>query len=277
MRPRSFYIAILVGYFCTTVSLFYETALAQESGMLDEVYEQAGLDQKLGDQIPSGLVFYDESGDEVVLDSFFQADRPVLLTMVYHSCPMLCSVLLDALTETMTRMDWTAGTEFEIVTVSIDPEEKVERANEKKKHYIDKLKRPEAASGWHFLTGDEASIKALAAAVGIRYARIEEIGQFVHPPILTFLSNERRVSRYLQGLSFEPRNIRLALVEASDGKVGSPIDFVALYCLQYDPEENTYVAHAANLMRLGGFLTVLALGAMLFAFWRREGQVSASP
>ena len=276
MYPKSTYLVFVLGCLLAASSLFVDHSYAQPSGTLDAVYEDAGLDQKLGDIIPTDLVFLDESGNEVGLDSFFNSGKPVLLTLVYHNCPMLCSVLLDGVTDAMKQMEWTAGEQFDVVTVSIDPEETTELAQAKKNHYLEKLGRPAAEDGWHYLTGDEASIKALADAIGFRYAWIEEIEQFVHPPILTILSEEGRVSRYLQGLTYSPREIRLALVEASNGKVGDPIDFFALYCLQYDPAENGYVVHAANLMRVGGLLTVIVLGAMLFVLWRREISMPAS-
>ena len=268
MRPNLKHIAV-VGCFVVW-NLFALPALAQASGSMDAVYERAGLDQKLGDKIPTDLVFTHENGEEVLLGSFFSSGKPIVLTLGYHSCPMLCNVLLDGFTDALGRMEWIPGDEFEIVTISIDPEENTEKALAKKEHYLQKLEQPEAGDGWHFLTGSEASIKALAEAIGFRYAWIEEAGQFVHPPILTILSEQGRISRYLQGITFEPREIRLALVEASDGKVGEPIDFITLYCLQYDPASNSYGVHAANLMRIGGLLTVIALGAMLYVFWRRE-------
>ncbi len=260
--------------FLVALGAFAPGAYGQVSDTLDAVYDGAGLDQKLGEEIPLDLVFVDEQGTEVTLAEYFDADKPVILTMVYHSCPMLCNLLLDGFTETLSELDWTAGQEFEMLSVSISPDDTPQKASEKKAFYLEKLKKSEAGAGWHFLTGSQASIHQLTDAIGFRYNWVEEIQQFAHPPIVTILTPEGKVSRYLQGITFNTTEIRLALVEASDGEIGSPIDFITLFCLQYDPETNAYVAHAANLMKLGGALTVLVLGLALFVLWRREGQSS---
>lgn len=271
------FVVCLVALFTLFLNQFaVPHAWAQKSGELDEVYEEAGLDQKLGEAIPLDLEFTDERGEVVSLNSFFQSEKPVVLTLVYHSCPMLCNLLLDGVTETLSQLEWTAGQEFEMITLSIAPEDTPALAADKKALYLEKLGKADAAAGWHFLTGDEASIRQLADAIGFRYGYVEEIEQYVHPPIITMLTPEGIVSRYLQGITFAARDIRLALVEASDGQVGSPIDFITLFCLQYDPETNGYVAHAANLMKLGGVLTVLVLGTALFVLWRRETQGSSA-
>ncbi len=275
MDPRLKNIAAVFGWCCVALLFLVPTVYGQASGSLDAVYEQASLDQKLGERIPSDLVFVDEDGVDVSLGSYFSEGKPVILTLVYHSCPMLCNMLLDGVTEAMSEMEWTAGQEFEMVTLSIAPDDTPKIATEKKAVYLERLGKPTAGDGWHFLTGAEPSIKDLADAIGFRYAYVEEIGQYVHPPIVTVLTPEGKISRYLQGIKFKSRDIRLALVEASDGKVGSPIDLITLFCLQYDPETNAYVAHAANLMRLGGVLTILILGAALFTLWRKE--LSSSP
>lgn len=248
---------------------------AQETGALDPIYDGVGLDQKLGASIPEDVFFTNPYGEQVSLQAYFEDDRPVILNLVYHSCPMLCNVLMDGFTRALKEMEWTPGEQFDIVTISIAPNESRQLAHSKKVHYVEELGRPEAAAGWHFLTGDQASISRVADAVGFRYKWVDEIEQFAHPAIITILTPEGVISSYLQGLNFEPRDIRLALVEASGGSIGAPIDLITLYCLRYDPQSNSYVAHAENLMRLGGFLTVLALGAMLFVFWRRENRVHA--
>lgn len=271
MHSRLKYSAAAIGCFLAIALFLTKTGFAQESDTLDAVYAQAGLDQKLGEFIPGDLAFFDETGQSVVLDDYLNKGKPVVLTLGYHNCPMLCNMLLDGFTSALQDVEWLPGKEFEILTVSISPEETPELAAERKAHYLDALGRTGSEAGWHYLTGKNAEIEKLASAVGFRYAWIEEIGQYVHPAIVTVLTPEGQVSRYLQGFRFNPRDIRLALVEASGGEVGTPIDFVTLYCLQYDPDKSAYVVHAANLMRLGGALTVLLLGVMLFTFWRREG------
>ena len=245
---------------------------AQATGQLDAVYDGIGVDQMLGDQIPPEATFFNENGEQVLLADYFEGDRPVILTLMYHNCPMLCNVLMDGFTRALKELEWAPGSNYDIVTISINPAESYELASEKKAHYISQLDKGDVGEGWHFLTGSEESINAVAESIGFRYRWLDDIEQFVHPAIITILTPDGIISRYIQGLDFEPRDIRLALVEASDGSIAEAIDLIALYCLQYDPESNSYVAHASNLMRLGGFVTVIVLGAMLFAFWRREGK-----
>ncbi len=275
MRPVLKHIAAAIIWSWVTLLLIATPSIAQKSGALDSVYADAGLDQLLGEKIPLNLTFKDEVGADVLLQDLMPAEKPVILTFAYHSCPMLCNMLLDGMTDALVDMEWSPGEEFEIITLSIDPRDTPEIAGQKKALYIEKLARTSANDGWHFLTGDEASIQTLADAVGFRYGYVEEIEQYVHPPILTVLSPDGTVSRYLQGITYNSSDIRLALVEASNGEIGTPIDFVKLFCLQYDPETNEYVAHAANLMKLGGLLTVFVLGMGLFVLWRKE--VKRSP
>ncbi|MEZ4702467.1 MAG: SCO family protein [Rhodothermales bacterium] len=247
-----------------------EPALAQKSGELPPIFEGVGLDQRLGEAIPDTLAFYDETGRLVRLSDYFNTGKPVLLSLAYQTCEMLCSVLLNGLTSTLGEMDWTPGEEFEVLTISFSAKDTPEVAAQQKAHYLDILGKPEAGEGWHFLTGSEASILTLAEAIGFRFKWVEEIQQYAHPATLTILTADGKISRYIQGLSFEARTVRLALLEASDGTIGSPIDQVTLYCLRYDPEANSYVLQATNLMKLGGLLTVLVLGLALVLFWKRE-------
>lgn len=252
------------------VSLLGRPTMAQVSGQMPAVFDGVGLEQHQGRAIPDTLVFFDEQGKPVALSSYFQGDKPVLLSLVYHSCEMLCSVLTNGLTATLANMEWTPGQEFEVLSISFSPADTPEMAAARKAHYVDVLGRPEAATGWHFLTGDEANILALADAIGFRYRWVEEIQQYAHPAVLTVMTPEGTIAQYIQGLSFDPKVVRMSLVEASGGSIGSPIDLVTLFCLQYDPDANSYVPHAANLMKLGGLLTVLVLGMVLLVFWRRE-------
>lgn len=244
---------------------------AQQSGHTPQELEGVGVDEQLGEYVPRDLVFQNEEGQRVPLGTYLDGETPVLLTMVYHSCPMLCNLLLDGLTtRTLKPMAWTPGDEFEIVTVSFNHREGPEIASKRKAEYVEALGRPDAADGWHFLTGDQETISQLAEAVGFSFSWIEEKQQYAHPAALMFLSGEGKISRYLYGLETKPRNARNALVEASDGNVGSVVDQAILYCFQYDPNENSYVANAFNIMKLGATLTVLLIGFGLFILWRRE-------
>ena len=268
---------LLAGVLLPVIQLLAYPVHGQETGTLAPVYDGIGVDQRLGARLPGDLIFTDEQGNQVALETYFQGEKPVIINLVYHNCPMLCNVLMDGFMGALQEMEWSPGDQFEIITISIDPRETAQLAAEKKARYVASLDRNGVEDGWHFLTGTEASITALAESIGFRYRWIEEIEQFVHPTIITIASPDGTVSRYLQGLTFSPRDIRLALVEASDGAIAEPIDLVALYCLQYDPNSNSYVAHAANLMRGGGFLTVIVLGSVLFVFWRRENKGQSLP
>lgn len=248
----------------------------QVTGETPKELQNVGLDEKFGKTVPSDLIFIDESGTSVRLGSFFDDERPVLLNFVYHDCPMLCDLVVDGLILAVSRMSWVPGREFEIITVSFNPAEGPQQSAEAKRHALHRLGNADAAAGWHFLTGDQSAIDALTDAVGFRYHWVDEQQDFAHPSVLTFLSGEGIVSRYLYGVRYAPRDVRTALVEASDGKVGSAMDQVMLYCFQYDPDANSYVLHALSVMKLGGLLTVIVLGSILATFWRRESRRSRS-
>jgi protein SCO1/2 len=257
-----------------TTLMLAQTAAAQLSSHTPKELENAGLDEKLGEIIPAAIYFRNESGEDVRLGSYFDGDRPVLLNLVYHDCPMLCNLVVDGLVRTMSEMSWSPGREFEVVTVSFNAAEGPEMASAAKRHALDRLGKPEAARGWHFLTGPQASIDSLTAAVGFRYQWVEDQQEFAHPAALIFLSGEGKIARYLYGIDYKPGDVRAALVEASNGQVGSALDRVILYCFQYDADKNSYAPHALNLMKAGGLLTMMVLGSMLFLFWRRESQRS---
>ena len=189
---------------------------------------------------------------------------------------MLCNALLDGFTSTLEAMTWTPGAEFEVLTVSFNAIDTPQLAGRQKARYVAQLGKPEAAAGWHFLTGDEVSINALTEAVGFNYRWVEEQQEYAHPAALIFLSGDGRITRYLADLKPRPLDVRASLVEASEGSVGSVLDRVFLYCFQYDPEANSYALHAVNAMKLGGLLMVLALGTFLFVLWRRETHKKSS-
>ena len=241
-----------------------------ESGQQIEEYEGVEIDPQYGEHIPTDLVFQDEDGNDVELSSYFDGERPVVLHLVYHDCPMLCGVMTDGMTETLQEMSWTPGEEFEVLTVSFNHRESHELARERKEHYINQLDREGAEDGWHFLTGSEESINALTDAVGYHFRWIEERQEYSHPPASVVLSGEGKVSRYLQGVRYASSDVRQSLVEASEGQVGSALDQVVMYCFQYDPDGGTYTADVFNLMKLGGFLFVVVFGGMLVFMWHRE-------
>jgi protein SCO1/2 len=233
------------------------------------ILRDVGFDQRQGEKLPLDLAFRDEAGREVRLGDYF-GKRPVVLSLVYYECPMLCTLTLNGLVSALGVLPWKPGQEFELVTVSFDPKETPAQAAAKKKVYLSRYKQPEAAAGWHFLTGDEASLRALTQAVGFRYAWDEASRQFAHPAGLVVVTPDGRLARYLFGIEYAPKDLRLALVEASDGKVGGPVEQLLLFCYQYDPATGRYGAVLMRLVRLGGVLTLMVLGAFLIVSLRRD-------
>jgi protein SCO1/2 len=229
-----------------------------------------GITEHLDQPLPLDLTFRDEAGETVALGKYFEPGKPVVLNLVYFSCPMLCNVFLDGFTQSLGDLDWTPGNEFEIVTVSIDPEDGPEGAAAKRAHYVEKLGRPEAAAGWHFLTGSDADIHRLADAIGFGYRFDESSGEYMHSAGIFLATPEGRLSRYLYGVVFEEQTLRLSLVEASDGKIGTAMDQVLLFCFAYDHTEGRYGPAAMNLMRGFAALTLLVLAVFLAAQWRRD-------
>ena len=231
--------------------------------------KQIGLDQKLDAQIPLDLSFRDEQGATVTLRQFF-GRRPVVLTMVYYECPMLCTMVLNGVLNSAKAMSFDIGKDYDIVTVSIDPTEKPILAEAKHTMYAGLYGRPDGAAGWHFLTGEEASIRQLAAAVGFRYVYDKQSQQYGHASGIMVLTPEGRVSRYFYGIEYLPRDLRLALVEASGGKIGTPVDAILLTCFHYDPTTGKYGLVISQVVRWAGLATVLAIGGMMLVFFRGE-------
>lgn len=246
-------------------------ALAQKSGETKREFEGVGIDRKLGTVIPKDVVFRNADGEAVTLGSYFDGETPVIINFVYHECPMLCGLMLSGTTTTLSNMKWTPGDQFRVLTISFNHRETPEMSRQAKDTYVEKLGRPAAAEGWHFLTGSEASIEAITEATGFNFRWVEEQQEYAHPTAYVFLSGDGKVTQYIYGMELPAGDARKALVEASDGKVGNPVDQIAMYCFQFDPDANTYTADAFNLMKAGSVLTVLILGGVLFFFWRREG------
>ena len=232
--------------------------------------EDVGVDEKANSEIPKELTFTDEDGQRVELKDFFSENKPVALTLNYYECPMLCTLQLNGLAEGLKDIGLTPGKEFEVVTVSINPEETPELAREKKRNYISYLGNPEASSGWHFLTGKEDNIKALADAVGFKYRYNPETGEFAHVAVLVVLTPQGIISRYLYGVQYEAKVLRLSLIEASQGKIGNPLDQIILYCYRYDAATGRYTPVAINIVRLSGAMTLTILGVLLGIFWIKD-------
>lgn len=258
-------IAILISLLLLPFSTF-----AQLNKQKPENLQDVGIEEHLGDTISKELTFANSQGDSVTIAELMADDKPVLLNPVYYKCPMLCSMVMDAVFAGVNDLKWTPGSEYTIITFSIDPEEDHKLAAATKDSLITKLGRSKADDGWYFLTGNEASIKKLTEAVGFKYKKVQQTGQYAHSASIMFLSPEGTITRYLYGIKFDEFNMRNALYEAADGEIGSTVDQVLLYCYQYDPDSQSYVPVAWKVMRIAGFATALVLGIFLSILWLKE-------
>jgi len=231
--------------------------------------ENVGIEQHLDAQIPADLTFRDETGNTVKLGDYF-GRKPMILNLVYYNCTMLCGEALAGLASAMRLIKFDVGNEFDVITVSFDPRETPEIAAAKKKDFFGRYGRPGAAGGWHFLTGPPDSINALTKAVGFQYQYDPKINQFAHATAIMVLTPQGRISRYFYGVEFPPKDLRMGLVEASQGKIGNAVDAVLLYCYHYNPETGKYGAIVNNILRLAAAATILILGTFLFIMWRLE-------
>jgi protein SCO1/2 len=237
--------------------------------------EGVGVTERVGSRVDLGLTFIAENGYSTPLSNFVTGHRPVLLNLVYYRCPMLCNLVLNAQVTALRQIPWTPGREFEVVTISIDPNETFQLARDKKALYLASYEKP--APGWHFLADQNGNVKKLAAQLGFHYRWDPRLGQFAHSAAIMLLTPDGRISRYLYGIRFNPRDVRLGLTEASEGKLTSTVDQLLLFCYHYDPSARGYVLFATNFMRAGGIVVVLVLGAALLHLWRRERLSAAAP
>ena len=233
------------------------------------ILKNVGIDQRIGQQLPLDLVFRDESGRNVRIGEFFHG-KPVVLALAYYDCPMLCTQVLNGMTGSLKTLSFDAGKDFEVVVVSIDPLDSYQLAAAKKDSYVRQYGRPGTAAGWHFLTGAETSIRPLADALGFRYAYDANLKQYAHAAAIYVITPKGVVSRYLLGIDFAPRDLRLALVEASNNALGTVADQVLLLCYHYDPESGKYGAATLLAVRIGFLATVAALLTFVFVSVRRE-------
>jgi protein SCO1 len=243
---------------------------AERTEPLPKQLQDIGVTEHLGAQVPKDLEFIDTEGKTVTLGQYFDGKRPLILTMNYSRCTMLCSPQLNGLFDALEKMKWDIGNQFTMVTVSFDPSETPERAKATKQKYLKLYGRPGAAEGYHFLTGREKNIKKLAETVGFRYKYDPETGQYNHVAVTMILMPDGRVARYLYGILYDQQTIRLSLLEAGEGKSGSTLDKVLLFCFHYDAERGRYGLAAFRLMQIGGVLTAVIVGMMIWRFRRRE-------
>lgn len=238
----------------------------------DSVPELMNIDvvEHLGDKLPLNLAFTDEQGQAVTLGQYFGEGQPVILYLGYYECPMLCNLVFNGISAGVAELGWTPGEKYQIVSVSIDPDESSELAGAKKANYIKALGMPGAENGWHFLVGGKKQSEALATAVGFKYYFVADRNEWAHPAVVYLISPEGNISRYLYGIKFSGRDLKLGLLEASEGKIGTTIDRIILYCFHYDPEAKGYVLFAQNVMKLGGLATVIIMAFFLGSLWLKD-------
>jgi protein SCO1 len=232
--------------------------------------EGVDITPRLGEQVPLGDLFYDEDGREVTLGTYVNGDKPVLLVLAYFECPMLCTLVMNGTVRALQNITLVPGQDFEVVLVSFDPKETPAMAGPKKRSYLKLYGSDVTADGWHFLTGSQQSIEALTDGVGFHYEWVEERQEYAHGSGIFFLTPEGKLSRFLGGIVFESLDVRLALLEAADGKIGNAAEQIILFCYHYDPTTGRYAPAAAQIMSIASGFSVLFLGAFLGFWWRRE-------
>jgi protein SCO1/2 len=231
------------------------------------------IEDRHGAELPRDIALRDQDGRAVTVGDYLDGKRPVLLVLAYYDCPMLCTLVINGALEEMKKLPWTAGSEYRVVVVSFDPRDTTESARKKRLNYLDAYGRPVADKGWDFLVGDEAQVKALAAAAGFHYRWDEGQKQFAHAAGAFVYTPDGRLSRTLYGITVP--SLKLALLEASEGKIGTVVDRVLLFCFHYDPMARGYVIATQRLVRASGALTLAALSLWLLRFWRRERKATA--
>jgi protein SCO1 len=263
------------GVFALLLSASAATAQAVPSSTgpaaqnMPKVLQNVGFEPPLDAQMPLDLAFRDETGRSVQLREYF-SQKPVLLAFVYYGCPMLCDQTEQGVVGALRMLSFNPGRDYEVVFVSFDPRESPDMAAQKKELAMTHFRRPETAAGWHFLTGPKESVDALTSAANFRYSFDEKSGLFAHAAGIMLLTPDGRISRYFYGVEFPARDVRLGLVDASAGKIGTPIDRALLFCYRYDPTSARYSASILSIIRLGGVLTILGLVAAILIFRRRE-------
>lgn len=262
--------------------LMVGTAQAQIVRDSIEVLQRIDIEEHLGEQVPLDLQFVNDAGDSVTLRDYFDDDQPVILILGYYQCPMLCNLVFNGLVDGIDKLAWTPGQEFQMITVSINPNESHELALAKKTSYLESFKSPVDESGWDFLVGAQDQSEALAEAVGFKFFYDEERQEYAHPAAAFVLTKDGIISRYLYGIEYSKTDLKLSLMEASEGKVGSTIDRLILYCFHYDPDARGYVVVASKVMKLGGGVALLALSIFMGMLWygerwRKRKILSADP
>ncbi|WII72104.1 SCO family protein [Bdellovibrio sp. 22V] len=240
--------------------------------------EGIGIDEKLGGKVDFTLKVKDDNGQEVTLGSFFDGKHPVIISPVYFSCPGLCNFHLNGLTDALKLMekDWTVGKKYKVLSVSFDSKETPDLAAKKKETYMKLYERPGAETGWHFLTADESAVQAITQSLGFKFKWDEASKEWAHASAAVIITPDGTISRYLPGIMFNPQDIKLALNEATEGKIGNFVDNLVLYCFKYDPHQSKYTLAAFNLMKVGGAVMVLVMVLWLLPVYIRSRRSNKS-
>ena len=262
MKRNSIVLFIVLSSFCFVHAQTLKKEFPSE--------EKIDVIENLGAYLPLDTILIDESGSEVELRTFFNKEIPTVLTLNYFECPMLCTLVLNGLAESLKNLTLNAGDDFQVITIDINPNEKTLFANQKKKNYIRGFGLENMKNDWHFLTGNQESIKKVADSIGYIYYYDKQRDEYMHPAAITLLSSEGKISRYLYGIEYPVKDLKFGILEASEGKIGSTLDKIILYCYHYDPYKNTYTIFATNVMRLGGIFTILFIGLMLITYWKND-------
>lgn len=249
----------------------YDPSLGVSNG-LPEPLKKVGIEQRLGQQLPLEAVFKNEKGEVVPLGDYFKTGRPVVLALVYYECPMLCNQVLNGLTGSLKGMSLDPGKDFDVIAVSFDAREneKPGLAENKKASYVERFNRKGTESGWHFLTGDQASVDAITKAVGFKYEWDDRSNQFAHASAIMITTPDGKLSRYFYGIDYSPKDVKFGLIDSADKRIGAVTDQLLLYCYHYDPSTGKYGFQALMAMRLAAIATLIGMGAMGFVFWRRN-------
>jgi protein SCO1/2 len=269
--------ALLCAPLTAQVSGYGDKQTGENTGdQLPQVLQKVGVTQKLNQQLPLDAQFADETGKTVRLGDYF-GKRPAILTLVYYTCPMLCSEELDGLAGALEMVKLTPGKDFDVIVVSIDPSDTPEAAAKKKAYYLKRYGRPETADGWHFLTGQRPSIDRVTDATGFGYVRVPgpdgKLTQFAHASSIEVVTTEGKLAQYYLGVEYSPKDILLGLVEASGNKIGSPVANILTYCYHYDPQTNKHSLIVARIVQLGGVVTMAGLGGFMFVMFRKDLKV----
>jgi protein SCO1 len=249
----------------------YDPSMSESVG-LPEALKKVGIEQKLGSPLPLETEFKDEDGNTVKLSNYFNKGRPVIVAFVYYECPMLCNQVLNGLTGSLKGITFDAGKDFDVLAISFDDREfdKPDLARNKKQSYLERYGRPGTEKGWHFLTGSKESIAKVTDAAGFSFKWDEKSNQFAHSAAIMVATPEGQMSRYLYGIEYAPKDVKFAVMESAQNKVGNPAEKLLLYCYHYDPSTGKYGLAILNVIRLGGIATLIGMGAMGFIFWRRN-------